>query len=66
MKATGIIEIEKDLFIENPELELSSAYVEAIFTDENGFKQSRLMKVDLNSVILESAIESNEILKQFS
>jgi len=61
MKYTGAIQIEEELELTNP-----TAYVEAIFTDDNGHKHSRLMKVDLTTVDVDTAVESNEILKQFS
>jgi hypothetical protein len=65
MKAIGTITIEEGLDIVNPTVEINSAFVEAIFTDENGFKHSRLMNVDLTSVNIPLAMASNDVLNQF-
>jgi len=65
MKVLGTITIEEGLDIINPTVEINSAYIEAIFTDENGFKHSRLMNVDLASVNIPTAMESNDVLNQF-
>ena len=65
MKAIGTIEITEELTLENPTLEFNNVYVECIFVGEDGLRNSRLMKVDLSSIDLEAAKQSNEVLKQF-
>ena len=61
----GTIEIEGVQSMTNPVLKIEDAYLGVIFVDENGFKQSRLMLINLSSVDLISAINSNEHLKNF-
>ncbi len=68
MKHEGIIKIEdidKDLV--NPTLEVKSVYVECLFTcEKTGNKYSRFIAVDLNTLDLIKAIESNKTLCQFA
>lgn len=65
MKYEGKLKIEEGLELTNPSLEIVSVFVEGLFTDENGDKHSRFMKVDLKSTNLYAASASNEILKKF-
>ena len=61
-----MIKIEEELTVKENILEIRSAFIECIFEDEKGTEHSRLMKVDLETVNLVAAKESNEILKQFN
>lgn len=61
-----MIEIEENLEVKENILEFRSGFIECIFEDAKGDKHSRLMEVDLSTVNLVDAKESNELLKQFN
>lgn len=61
-----MIQIEEGLIVKNNVIEFKSACIECIFEDEKGNKHSRLMLVDLSTVNLVDAKESNEFLKQIT
>jgi hypothetical protein len=64
MEANEQIQIEEGLIVESIN-EIKQAYLEVIFLDSENHKHSRFMKVDLSTVNIEEAIESNDILKVF-
>ena len=67
MKYRGKINIETiEEEITNPTLEIKTVFLEVIFKGDNGLKHSRQIEVSLDTINLDEAIKSNEILKQFS
>tara|TARA_R110002126_G_scaffold263013_1_gene406006 strand:- start:314 stop:499 length:186 start_codon:yes stop_codon:yes gene_type:complete len=60
-----MIEIEESLTVKENFLEFKNSFIECIFEDKDGNKHSRFMKIDLSTVNLFDAKESNELLKQF-
>jgi len=60
-----MIQIEEGLTVKENVIEYKSAFIECIFEDEDGNKHSRLMQIDLDSVNLVDAKESNELLNVF-
>ena len=74
MKYTGDIDINQDNItpevLNNPTLKIENVLIEAIFTDENGNKHSRFIKLDSNvsnitNIRLDDDIKKHSLLGQF-
>jgi len=70
MKASGNIEIEEDLTLENPTATIKDVLIEVVFVGDDNEKHSRFIHLNsdvtnLSNVDIQKSINEHELLKNF-